>query len=547
MIRWLAFALLVPLAASAQTTNYWIGTNNALASAASSWSLGEIPTNPAHTVYFTTNGLLGSNTSCIVDCALTGAELRAENYRSAITWSFDGYHSFSNVWLMQPAANTLKLYWRAGTLTCNGSWMLRTSGYAVTTNDFETQVVFTRTDTNQLHSSTAYYQPRMIFRGGATNSTNYGVLLGPVVVEAGVLTVDVNSTVNAIRLPVPSVVASNGANFATPAGRVTIYSGAGVTNSLNDLGEGGWLRSLRLDGVWRGGEITNSSLSVLALSGLNITLTNSVAQAVSSSGSSIAFTASLVNCTFNDYDFGFPSTLATYYCTNVLWNYYGNYAYLGWYSNVFAANCTIAGQTINKNYGVFVPASIGTNITIRPNVVDSRYPLLYRGESCPPVVFTNAGYFRLGVASACASITQTSGAAGTVQPVGYTLTVSNLSGVAVQGSNSSIYALNAFSPASFTPQSSVVYATGTTTATNYYSLVPVGSCTLTGAAITVSGTLTSQSGALLNAAGGTLTLSNPGLIDGNLQRATVTGNVLRVDGIADQASGQLNTPRQGRR
>jgi hypothetical protein len=196
---------------------------------------------------------------------------------------------------------------------------------------------------------------------------------------------------------------------------------------------------------------------------------------------------------------------------------------------------------------VFVPASIGTNITIRPNVVDSRYPLRYLGASCPPVVFTNAGYFRLGVASACASITQTSGAAGTVQPVGYTLTVSNLSGVAVQGSNSSIYALNAFSPASFTPQSSVVYATGTTTATNYYSLVPVGSCTLTGAAITVSGTLTSQSGALLNAAGGTLTLSNPGLIDGNLQRATVTGNVLRVDGIADKASGQLNTPRQGRR
>jgi hypothetical protein len=115
-------------------------------------------------------------------------------------------------------------------------------------------------------------------------------------------------------------------------------------------------------------------------------------------------------------------------------------------------------------------------------------------------------------------------------------------------SNSSIYATNLVSTGTVTPGTSAIYLLGgTSNLTNYYSLVPVGSCTLTGAAITVSGTLTSQSGASLNAAGGTLTLSNPGLVNGNLQRATVTGNVLRVDGIADQSSGQLNTPRQGRR
>jgi hypothetical protein len=115
-------------------------------------------------------------------------------------------------------------------------------------------------------------------------------------------------------------------------------------------------------------------------------------------------------------------------------------------------------------------------------------------------------------------------------------------------SNSSIYASNIVSTGTVTPQTSTIYLLGgTSNLTNYHSLVPVGSTTLTNAAISITGTLSSQQGASVNAAGGTLTLSNPGLVDGNLQSATVTGNVLRVDGIADKSSGQLNTPRQGRR
>ena len=138
---------------------------------------------------------------------------------------------------------------------------------------------------------------------------------------------------------------------------------------------------------------------------------------------------------------------------------------------------------------------------------------------------------------------------GTVNFAANTVTLGALTNVgSLLMSNSAIYATNITSTGTVTPGTSTLYLLGgTSNLTNYYSLVPVGSCTLTGAAITVTGTLTSQSGASLNAAGGTLTLSNPGLVDGNLQSATVTGNVLRVNGIADKSSGQLNTPRMGRR
>jgi hypothetical protein len=65
--------------------------------------------------------------------------------------------------------------------------------------------------------------------------------------------------------------------------------------------------------------------------------------------------------------------------------------------------------------------------------------------------------------------------------------------------------------------------------------------------LAVTGTLEFQSGANLDAGGNIIGLGNPGTVGGNLQSGTITGNVLRVDGIADQSSGQLNTPRMGRR
>jgi hypothetical protein len=134
---------------------------------------------------------------------------------------------------------------------------------------------------------------------------------------------------------------------------------------------------------------------------------------------------------------------------------------------------------------------------------------------------------------------------------GNTITVGTLSasGGTFIATNGSVYAktIIARGGAISAGASTIYLLGGTSNLTNYYSLVPVGAVTLTGAVIRVTGTLTSQSGASLNAAGGTLTLSNPGLVDGNLQSATVTGNVLRVDGIADKSSGQLNTPRMGRR
>jgi hypothetical protein len=65
--------------------------------------------------------------------------------------------------------------------------------------------------------------------------------------------------------------------------------------------------------------------------------------------------------------------------------------------------------------------------------------------------------------------------------------------------------------------------------------------------LAVTGTMEFQSGANLDAGGSVVGLANPATVGGNLQSGTITGNVLRVDGIADKASGQLNTPRQGRR
>ena len=132
---------------------------------------------------------------------------------------------------------------------------------------------------------------------------------------------------------------------------------------------------------------------------------------------------------------------------------------------------------------------------------------------------------------------------GSLDCGGNTLTAGSITNAATGSlitSNSSIYATNIVSTGTVDAGTSTIYLLGgTSNLTNYHSLVPVGSTTLTNAAISIAGTLSSQQGASLNAAGGTLTLSNAGTIDGQLRNATVTGAVLQVN-QADSSSGSYN-------
>ena len=122
----------------------------------------------------------------------------------------------------------------------------------------------------------------------------------------------------------------------------------------------------------------------------------------------------------------------------------------------------------------------------------------------------------------------------------------------VNASNATWFVGSIISTAPFVPGSSTVSLLG---GDNIISNVPTlfnavkyttGTARIT-TNLAVTGTLEFQSGANLDAGGSVVGLANPSTIGGNLQSGTITGNVLRVDGIADKSSGQLNTPRQGRR
>jgi hypothetical protein len=144
-------------------------------------------------------------------------------------------------------------------------------------------------------------------------------------------------------------------------------------------------------------------------------------------------------------------------------------------------------------------------------------------------------------------------AAAQMRGFGMSVTADRLvNSAVVQGSNSTFFVRDWIQTGSFTQGTSTVsLLAGDNIISNVPTLFNAVKYTTGTARITtnlaVTGTLEFQSGANLDGTGNIIGLANPATVGGNLQSGTITGNVLRVDGIADKASGQLNTPRQGRR
>jgi len=120
------------------------------------------------------------------------------------------------------------------------------------------------------------------------------------------------------------------------------------------------------------------------------------------------------------------------------------------------------------------------------------------------------------------------------------------------GSNGTVFAGSLFNSGVVSQQTSTVsLLAGDNVVSNvpaFYNLVKyiAGTARLVSNTV-VEGTLEFQAGANLDGTGSSLVLSNAGVVGGNAQRVTVSGDVLRVDGVADGVSGRANYQRQGRR
>jgi hypothetical protein len=167
---------------------------------------------------------------------------------------------------------------------------------------------------------------------------------------------------------------------------------------------------------------------------------------------------------------------------------------------------------------------------------------------------TGGGLQTFGAAVECASLTMSSNGPANWATGGYSLTVTGTARTAgtLSMSNSTMFVRDLLNSGVVSQQTSTVsLLAGDNIISNVPTLFTAVKYTAGTARITtnlaVDGTLEFQSGANLDGTGNIIGLANPSTIGGNLQSGTITGNVLRVDGIADQSSGQLNTPRQGRR
>ena len=154
----------------------------------------------------------------------------------------------------------------------------------------------------------------------------------------------------------------------------------------------------------------------------------------------------------------------------------------------------------------------------------------------------------------CGALTMSSNGPANWATGGYSLTVTGTARTAgtLSMSNSTMFVRDLLNSGVVSQQTSTVsLLAGDNIISNVPRLFNAVKYTAGTARITtnlaVTGTLEFQSGANLDAGGSVVGLANPSTIGGNLQSGTITGNVLRVDGIADKSSGQLNTPRMGRR
>ena len=241
------------------------------------------------------------------------------------------------------------------------------------------------------------------------------------------------------------------------------------------------------------------------------------------------------------------STLIATNLSGIELNLQSQHSAAGW-SQVFSGAVVRVSRAVFSAAAAFV-AYDGSDVAIDSCVVSNSTSVGFNFGSTKLGTVDVAGAMNLTGAMGAGKVTVFS---GSLTANANTLIAGDVSlhGGTFNGGGAAIYATNVVTHSAgvWNHGTGTVYLLGANSnLTNYYSLVPVGSVTLTNADISIAGTLTSQPGASVNAAGGTLTLSNPGLVDGNLQRATVTGNVLRLDGIADKSRGQLNAPRQGRR
>jgi hypothetical protein len=224
---------------------------------------------------------------------------------------------------------------------------------------------------------------------------------------------------------------------------------------------------------------------------------------------------------------------------------YRNVTFAGTGSLSGGSELQIAGGT---SYGVIITNGLwATDETSAIVITRGRYLLLNS-----PINIRVGGTSTLTAAATVSGVNHT---AGTMSTGGFSLTATalRLGGGTFVASNSTLFVSELTrSGGVLSQQTSTVSLLG---GDNLVSNVPTlfnavkyapGTARIT-TNLAVTGTLEFQSGANLDGTGNIIGLANPATVGGNLQSGTITGNVLRLDGIADKASGQLNTPRQGRR
>jgi hypothetical protein len=490
--RWLALAaaLLLPLGALAQT-NYWVGTNGALFVQHDSWSdATKPPTNSGSTgVTFMFDSSVGSNTNYRQTFAGTiyyQSIVWQTNYTATGTWTAHLSHGNTSA-----ITNAPFVRFDGGTHTLSGSAFLR-----AVCQPSHSGPVFVIGDGAVVSNSTLGASGLNIFLStvyGVTNTFDVSALLG----RMTNLRLTVNGP-NAATSPI-TVLAQNVTN-QTAALLVGVSAAPiidlVVSNSvLAGVGGTGRIRYWIYDSVY-----TNRPTQELYPAGsLYVTNSHIAAGRVLGVG---------VGATFSGDVTVLDSIveLSTYPQT---WTVGGSSTFTGSEFRFVAGN------------NVWTPPS-GIIPTVLVSIGNTYLNQVAAGSFGQLVISNTStvGYRPLATTT-CGTITV-------------------MSGGALTASNSSIYATNIVSTGTVTPQTSTIYLLGgTSNLTNYHSLVPVGSTTLTNAAISIAGTLSSQQGASVNAAGGTLTLSNAGTIDGQLRNATVTGAVLQVN-QADTSSGSYN-------
>jgi hypothetical protein len=462
MKRLLLLIALLPSLASAQVTNYWVcPTNNGLASVASNWSLGEIPTNPANNVMFSTNGLAGSNTTCIIDTGLSGTQLIASNFSARLYWNANGLHTFSNVFLVQPQNSTYRSYFHAGTINCSGAFQHISNFTPASYTQMWTWVKMA----SYQYINNAGYQPRLEYVGSSTNTVNgvpYGAYPTCVVATTGIVEF-VGNIINPLLAPFNSLTNGTGGRFAAGYNASVCYAGI-PTNDLSSV-VGSWTRVSGnytiqyAGGVWTVLNTTNTTVAhnltisggaTLVMSNCSIVVPSyyfySFGPHSAGASGSIIIDDSKLSWIENWLRAGGVTT--TVRNSTISFGIWGNS--VGWTNNLFTTNSVFSGGLDAQGQGLYLPAN-QQGVTVVGSVrVNS-------GSILPTIITTNTGVLTLGTALTFSTVTNTT---GWCKPVGYTYSVSNHLAGTVVGSNSTIVVLGAWLGGAYSQQTSTVISRG---------------------------------------------------------------------------------------